>query len=254
MNRIIAIALLLLVSSFPAYGTQVAKQIQASAEALLPPSSPSNDQETIQVLKAQLDAEQQHNERILDTVYWAISFVGGLALLLLGASWFNTKVVHDRDIKSIQRQLSAEQSEAFGQIREQLTSDFSATIERDVGAKVAQETGAIRRTLTSLASSVKNTKHDLKALEHTGEIRYWRAQDVPANVLMQYRLMLEDVKSANDEYRISEALAGIQELLQQDAPVDIDEIPEFITAISGLPDHFSVNTQAIRQLLAQRRG
>jgi hypothetical protein len=210
--------------------------------------------EAIDVLKAQLAAEKEHNKQLLNTVYWSMSFVGGLALLLLGASWFNARAVHDREIKNIKNQLSAEQSEKINEEKEQLTNQLTEILEKDVSAKLTNELGGISRSIESLRSSIKSIGHDLRILEHTSEIRYWKSRDVPANVLMQYRLMLEDVKKTGDEYRISEALAGIQDLLENGAPVDVDEIPEFITATDKLPDHFSVNVQAIRKLLAERRG
>lgn len=217
-------------------------------------NSINDDAQPVAILKAQLEAEKEHNAQIIETVYWSISFVGGLALLLLGASWFNTRVVHDRELKSILRQLSAEQSEGFSQMREQITSELSALIDKDVSAKLTHEMEAIKRSLSSLTSSMRSNKLDIKILEHTSEIRYWRSRDVPANVLMQYRLMLQDVKAAKDEYHTSEALAGIQKLLEEGASVDPDEIPDFMAAVSDLPDHFSVNVHTIRQLLAQRRG
>src|SRR5215471_17822225 len=52
-----------------------------------PTAIPQPDPEVL-ILRAQLEQMRDTDSRILDTVYWALSFVGGLAVLLIGYNWF----------------------------------------------------------------------------------------------------------------------------------------------------------------------
>ena len=223
----------------------VTQAVMASAPA------PSDE---VRVLKALLEAEKRHNENVLETVYWSLGFVGGITLLVVGFGWYNSKAMHDRDIRSIKSEVSLEQSEKLNKAISDLTASIRAQSEKDIADGLAAAANTTQKSIKSLAAKVKEIDFEIRFHKHETQIRYWVQRDVPANTLREHLFWLDDAKQAGDAYQIREALGGMQKWLEADAPVDAEEVPDYMAALTGLGDEFSINVQSIRRLLAQRRA
>lgn len=203
--------------------------------------------EQIAVLKAQLKAQEGFQDSILSTVYWALGISTGIAIFLIGFSWFNNRGMHERDVSSIRNELLVE-------LRKQQDSAkdiIAESVEVKTMAAVETELSKIRASINSISGRNKKTQTELDYLKHTTEIRYWMARDVQGNVLTSYMALLNTATADQDDYEIAEALTGIRATLPKIDSILASEIPEIVAALEKLPTKHATHIEPIKKILAQ---
>jgi hypothetical protein len=162
--------------------------------------------------------------------------------------------MHDRDIRSIKSEVSLEQSEKLDKAISDLTAHIQGISQKEIASGISVATTATQDSVKSLTAKFKAIHFELRFHKHETEIRYWTQRDVPANTVREHLSWLHDAKQAKAKDQIKRALAGLQEWLEADAPVDADEIPDYMAELTGLGDEFSINVLSISRLLEQRRA
>ena len=94
------------------------------------------------VLEAQLAQMERNDERLLTTVYWALTFVGSVVLALLVMNFYGAHALQQREIKIIQTELQNEFSQRFAiemaRIHEEVDARFRRSRE-EVAAEARNE-------------------------------------------------------------------------------------------------------------------
>lgn len=78
----------------------------AQAQAPGPISSPTpptqNNEEAI-ALKAQVELMRHYDQRLLNTVYWALGGMGAVVLLVVGLGWYTNFRLYKRDVEDLKK-------------------------------------------------------------------------------------------------------------------------------------------------------
>jgi hypothetical protein len=217
------------------------------ASAQQKPAQDPSATEQIAILKAQLKAQEDFQDSILSTVYWALGVSTGIAIFLIGFSWFNNRGMHERDVSSIRNELLVELRKQQDSARDTIAE----SVEVKTMAALEAELSKIRTSIDVISGRNKKTRIELDYLKHTTEIRHWTALDVQANVLTSYMALLNTAITDQDDYEIAEALAGIRATLPKLDTILASEIPEIVAALEKLPTKHATHIEPIKKILAQ---
>jgi len=190
---------------------------------LTPTPIVQNDNE-VDLLKVEIELLKNHNQQILETIYWSIGAVFTLALFVVGAGWYVNFRLYDRDKIEIKRSLEESFKERFEQDRLSLQS-------------LAQKSG--ETAAANLNAQFANMKRDMLSLQFNmleEEAISWRGKEVNANELSTYFRMLEIARqlyAPGWEWKLSKALEGMQNALKSGAKPDVEEVREITSLVSG---------------------
>lgn len=128
--------------------------IKAPAQ-VIPLSKQQNQSNEVEVLRAQLDANKEYQESLLETVYWALGGVFVIVGLLLGFGWFVNFRVYERDKESLRREVEAllakESALLSGQISAQAI-EAQESIQKNVSSeikKISSLVGSVEKKLNT---------------------------------------------------------------------------------------------------------
>lgn len=219
----------------------------SSTNDALSPRENTVDQE-IAVLRAQLATIEKYNERILNTVHWSVGIALSLLTLLVGAGWFT----NFRVSKAAQEQTSSE-----------LTAKIAAQLkvaEERLQKQIEPLTSELRKSITlsakNCASHVEAVRTrsekmvgDLELTIHLIEAEAWRTRKVHANSLRTYLQALEIAIGLGREFRITQVLDKIMELVRDPSElkfsIDTDLRRNMTELFSKVPDSHRLTKDAI---------
>lgn len=115
----------------------------------------ASEQTKADSLRAELKAIREYHNSLLDTVYWALGTIVGLALLLIGSSWYTNFRPYESDKARLQEEVDKKIAEAQNLISRDLQS-----LADTLNGKVDRDTLAISSRFTSEIGSLQNVMKD----------------------------------------------------------------------------------------------
>lgn len=242
----------------------VAKAINTTPTANLPPqtaaATPPPDASAI--VRAELAAVKDYDQRLLSTVYWSLSGVFLLVVLIGGVNWFTNYRLYERERDSLRQTLKLDAQEEAIKLRtlvEQLQSQLRGEVEEMRKRAVAFETNTNEslserenRLRGVIEASVKSARKDLERELTQAERRnsgfradfYWSTNQTwrAFGAWVENLQALEKLDYLHEPF-INAPLDGIEACLQKDFPVSysahsdlkqiLERVPEIFTARAG---------------------
>jgi hypothetical protein len=243
-----------------------------------PTSQPESDSEAA-LLRAQLDVMRRYDERLVQTVYWALGTAFGLVLFAAGAGWYVNFRLYERDKQGLRTELRSEvetRSESIGRSLEQglqeartsldqaikkMTVDLheEASRQREQIEKAALQAG--KEAADSLQAQFEKMQREMLYMRYsasTSDAQRWREQGVHDNELQQYMESLTVATqlveySVGYEFAVARALEGIQEALRAGARPGVERATKLTEMLDMLPDKYSIEVERLRALISAAR-
>lgn len=211
-----------------------AQPAEQSAQNRATPSitpTPTPSEEVI-ALRAQLDIMRQYDDRLMQTVYWALATTGTLALLVVGLGWYTNFRLYKRDVVEVKKEILN-------------------AVKQDM----------IRAAQEAAREATDSALHGFKKLQYQQlkqEAEKWETDGVDGNALYTYTKM---IKAAEDtmipELHIPEILNQIQRILKKknllESAVSSDVSVSMTKALSSLPAEYRSDVDVINQLLTSAK-
>ncbi len=197
---------------------------------------------------------KEYNQRLLETVYWALGVLITVILFVAGAGWYVNFRLYERDKASIQTDLEA-------LIKKQVASAFTlfrqnADQKLEEIKKLSFQSG--EKAAENLSNKFEDLKHDIQYMRYQlleNEAKDWKAKEVYGNELMCYFRMSEIAKNFGGgwEWLLSNALEGLQNSLIRGAETDVEEKKDITRLLDGLGAEYSISVYAIKNLLQDQK-
>lgn len=217
----------------------------------------TQDTNEVAVLRAQVETMRDYNERLLSTVYWSLGTIAGIAVLLVGFSWFTNYKIYERDKSALKQELNALFSNQLLQIQNKLNEELSGKLE-DISTKsVAAAKTISEQSISSLnykMSSIEKKVLSLRYRAIESEARYWELKGVKGNEIDRYRDMLPLAIELNDENAISKSLEGLLRMFKAGVFPFYGYVPSLVTTLDSLPAKYSTEVAAIKESLKNAKS
>ena len=225
--------------------------------------SQAADSTEVLILKAQLQTMQTSDQRLLTSVYWSLGIVGGVALLLVGYSWFTNMRIYERDKSALTQELEGKLESKFNILKSALESKQSE-LNKEILAQATTPLAKLEKQLTerteslkqNLASHQEQVQNSLQAInrwadynKEQADANYWEIRKVPDNERSRYQAMLSIAIDLNAEHQISRCLARLEKLMSEGSLPYWGYVPGILDMLDKLPPKFSTQATAIREHL-----
>jgi hypothetical protein len=264
------LCLLLLLGFATTTSAQTTQPAQTPTPSLVPTPTPQPtaipqpDPEVL-ILRAQLEQMRDTDSRILDTVYWALSFVGGLAVLLIGYNWFTNRWQYERDKTSLRDELTTLITKEISAQRDLLEAKLDRQQEQNqelLDEHITVVKSSTRREVKRLSYHILRNEFDA-SLENVKQLleknKYKEAYDACEVILIQIRHELEDIEQYDkDRLYIGEsqfssyigmALNGIQLALIGGYTPSVLGAGTLRQFKSIVPDQYKMEMEVVEDLL-----
>ena len=241
-------------------------------------SEPQSDSEAA-LLRAQLEVMRQYDERLLQTVYWALGTAFGLVLFAAGAGWYVNFRLYERDKQALRTELRSEvetRSATIGRslehgLQEARTSldDAIKKITADLHEEASRQREQIEEAAVqageaaarNLQAHFKKMQREMLYMRYTAsrsDAQRWREQGVHDNELHEYMKSLTMATqlveySISWDWTVARALDDIQEALKSGARPGVVEATELSEMVAVLPDKYSIEVERLRTLISEAR-
>lgn len=246
--QIIIVSLLVISFSLPVHAqgsavphTSINQDAQPSSEVI--------------ALRAQNELMRQYDQRLLDTVYYALAALGSLALLIVGLGWYTNFRLYRRDIEALKTELNNSLHEDIAKLSQSLHAEIAnhkeelkeSTIEA-VETTLAPHKTALQRVgrkVTDIQFSLRITQ----AMNNEGGKFYEKA-------LHQYLLVIKDTFRHKADFRQARSLSleGIQRILKAQIIPSAALASDIFEIINKLPEDYSADVTTIRHLVTAARN
>ena len=231
------------------------------------------------LLRAQLEVMRQYDERLLQTVYWALATAFALVLFAAGAGWYVNFRLYERDREALRSQLHSEvetQTASIGrdlkQDTEQTRSSLNETVKKmtvDLQEQADQRSKQIEKAALQagkeaadrLQAQFKNMQREMTYMRYTASksaAHRWRQQGVYDAELLEcieslsLAIRLVEYGSAWD-WTVAEALEGLRNALEAGARPRVERVTKMTEMLGALPSKYSIEVERLRALLSEAR-
>lgn len=222
--------------------------------------------EEVIVLRTQVAELQRFQEQVLGTVYWTLSALASVTVLLVSFGWWTNFRVYERDKDTLERALRTQMTdllatssdelrkstlEQISEIMHQLDASVSTTENRLSDALTAN-LNALEKKLSSQVMQVKSTLvsqtrriRDLELLAQLQEREEARNRNSYRNALQCSVSALQIANEISSDYSVGNTLDMVAEdirtiLAGNDLPIDnylIGQLIEALNAVTGTHAH-----------------
>ncbi|ELN6935675.1 hypothetical protein RZY63_000907 [Vibrio alginolyticus] len=191
-------------------------------------------------VKIKNDLLKEYQSSLLSTVYWSLSFLGGITVLLIGYGWWSNTKIHEKDKQEIKQEVSnllnewevkikldstefiKEQSKnidtKIGRVFDQLKETEKSTKEqldkysedsKTINKLLAEKVVLLESSASSLKSSQALIRSDISDIEE----RLWDTRGVISNVLLTQAEGIENALELTSDARIQLILKRLKDTL-----------------------------------------
>lgn len=244
-------------------------EVNLSTATLFPPlPTQTVDENTkVEVLQAQLETMRSYDQRLLETVYWALGLVGTITIGLIAINWFSNRELYNRDKEAIKEELNNKiQQELLAEKNRQhdeITKMFSGEQEKIavlantndvlIENKIKEHLDPIDSQIKSLESNLKSSHKNLILKLHLLEVDIleieacrWEEKQIYANVL---RLNVKILDTAPYNWQKERALDRILSTIKKIDHVEAAYQAELRTSLDQLPPEYASTVRQIIQAL-----
>lgn len=278
------------VSGTDASSTQVEDKANPSTKT--PPtkieSQVTSDSKLIRALEDQLaqvktqnDLLKEYQSSLLSTVYWSLSFLGGITVLLIGYGWWSNAKIHEKDKEEIRQEVSnlLEKWEVDIKLTNtEFNKEQLKTVDTKIGSvfdqlkeiekstkeqldRYSQDSKNINKLITDKVDSLEVASESLR-IKHARlvcevnviEERVWDTRGVTANVLLTQAEGIVHALELGSDARVSLILNRLKDTLEKLLNSPEPELrPYFINtirnAVTKLEGKFAVEVSEVIELL-----
>lgn len=223
-------------------------QIQSSISKI-------KDEQTIQLLKSQLEMQADFNEKILDTVYWFLGTTTALFAIMLGFGWFSSYRDNKRHQEILRVHIDESAEKKFVELK-----GYVEDLEQEKFKKIEMDLKAIGSSVSaqhkSLDASVKRLNAEIKLELAQLEYESWIGRKISANALRCTIEMIRYSSELDYNWQVSDALDRVHKLFKMNREgslrltLDADLSAQLMGALRELPERYNVVRESI--LVAMR--
>jgi hypothetical protein len=177
-----------------------------------------------------------YQSSLLDTVYWALGGIVGLAILLSGYSWWSNNQLYEKDKKRLQDEFDAKLGAVSSRYEQRLIEVRQATelaahlaVSSEVSAirsettalrtKIYEQTNLLQETRVQLAEAIKSVERDLADGE--AQLRFveeyvWSARGNFYNVVLTQSQGIRAALEAQNESYVERVLRRMKETVEKE--------------------------------------
>ncbi|MGM6659083.1 hypothetical protein [Vibrio parahaemolyticus] len=248
----------------------------------------TSDSKLVRTLEAQLEHMKAKNQllkeyqsSLLDTVYWSLSFLGGITVLLIGYGWWSNSKIHEKDKQEIKQEISTLVKEwevrikldntelnkeqlktidaKMGRVSDQLR-DTEKSLKKQLDAynedfknsniAISEKVSSLESDVSDLNSAKVQLQIDLSLVEE----RVWDTRGVISNVLLTQAEGIESALELGKDGTIDLILIRLKETLENLLNSPTPELkPFFIDSVRSvlikLDRPYSVKVSEVLELL-----
>lgn len=185
----------------------------AQAQQLSPSQVPL---ERIDRLETSLQIVRDYNDDFLNVVLWSLTAVFGLAVFLVGASWFQSNRILRSEVEALRSELHGLVETRISEVESPLREKVAQAIEEQSKAIDSAASAAANRALVPLASSVHNLQQRLNELKYDAleaEVEKWLQKRVLSNALSAATKMVATGVSMDHQFFVDRALDRVDSIL-----------------------------------------
>jgi len=251
IRQSIAALLLVLCISTDARAPSPTPSPASVASVSAPQSQP--DAEVI-ALRAQLELMRQYDQRLLNTVYYALTALGGVVVLVLGLGWYTNFRLYKHDIDVLRQELKVLLNEEVNKFRQELKNEVDE--HREPLTAASRE--AVNAGTAELREEITKIGYGLTHVEFAMRIREARDREGKNDfegAIHGYLLILKDTLSYEEDFREARAISleGVQRVLVKAHP-SAELASNIIEITDQLPRSYSADVINIRKLVEAGRA
>lgn len=240
------------------------------SEASSPASASAQSQAaTEKALRDQLEVTREYDQRLLSTVYWSLSGVFLLVVLVGGINWFTNYRLYERERESLREasRLSVQDEAAklrdtFNELRQQLHKE-AEQLHEDASNLRRDLYGVVEAKYSQSAKEMKESTAAAKreALGAVAEAEYentrLRARYLltinPFESLIAWRdhlIALKQLGRTDDAFFLGHALDGIEACLSQSNMISYTVEEEIARLLEPAPKLLAPRVEQVKQLMS----
>jgi len=207
--------------------------------------------------RAQEDAIQylvRANDKILQTVYWALGSILVILLLIIGLGWYNNLRVYRKDLDSMRESVSVAIKERASEIEGRLNTQ----IEKRAKDVLQSSKVAVQESIAQLQKSIDSLKSDLLNIEWEIGNRAasdWLIRGQPITAAHRYCDLLNIAIQQGYDWRISDVLDSLRKTIKiAGNRVDSSLVVNITNILGKLPSKYGPEREGIQNLLSKIRG
>lgn len=214
--------------------------IPASTPAVSPQPNPE-----LVALRGQVELIREYNERILNTVYWALGGMLTVLTLIVGFGWYANFRSYKRDVEELQSHFKRE----FEEIKKSYKSDID-TLKQTAMPELRKEISSL------IDSKMHSLNHQLNELKYgllEAQLADYVTKGVHANALTVSLNMIDVALQIGYDWKISLSINHLAKAIKAGGMKYSGDARTIINVVNALPADYKEEAELIRQLVRAAR-
>ncbi len=189
----------------------------------------------IYLLKEQIKLIKEYQGSLLSTVYWSLSAILGLALVLVGFGWWSNIHIYRAEIARLREEVESRTSESESSMELALEESKNVVMElvneqmQTTTNRLANKVDDLQKQLTSQKESITDIESVIETFADKLDEQYliaeynlrvveewvWDIRGVVSNILLTQAQSLEASLNVDDKERVGRTLGRIKETLKK---------------------------------------
>ena len=236
--------------------TSGADSVRTTAEPIR-----SDADSTLIALRAQLETMRSYDDRLISTVYYTLSALGAVALLLVGFGWWTNFRLYEREREALQQALKAQISDEVEKARKateasltQMRSEMAQTSSEHLRLVHNAAASAASDSVRGLESTIEKMRDDLVNAHYAvqsnkfeeARSKGYKTQIVTYGVSV-LKLALQTHQS--QFWRVSGTLDAILKAVEDGSKLEGYYERELMEALADIPSQYGATVERIRRAL-----
>lgn len=233
--------------------------------------TPSLDEKAL--LRGQLAEMREYDQRLLATVYWSLSGVFLLVVVIAGLNWFANYRVYERERESLIQEVERHAKALHGEIDQRFhklsnslvaagqkqTDDLSRQLSSDAkkivtveSQKQREEINALRREISEGVGSLRRDFTRAQVDETEFRARYYESKEANYDAFGLWLENLEHMKNVSwlwDEHHIGDVFRRLEAILGKGQPISYNFQAKLLDLLTSSPPTMSDDVDRIKNLL-----
>lgn len=205
-------------------------------------------QAEVAVLRAQLETSERYQDRLINTVYWALGTLCAVFLALIGFGWFANFRIYDRDRAALSKELREAVQAELLDIRRELGTELQQW-ENDAKESVEAATAKMHKNaqgeLHSLQRQVQQLEMEIARLQ----AEVWSAKKLHGNAFSALIRAAEIGRRIDQDWQVNRSVDQIEKMILSMDGVFSSDLQKVSGFLNELGRSDSLEVQRLRDLL-----